>query len=59
MKGINFKINSQNSISITYEKNSLNFGEIIKYLGQNDVKILDIITEDGDLEDVFVQLTNK
>ena len=58
MEGIHFKINSSESISITYEKNSLNFGEIINYLSQNNIKILDIITEDGDLEDVFIQLTN-
>ena len=59
MEGIQFNINSNESISITYEKNSLNFGEIIKYLSQNNIKILDIVTEDGDLEDVFIQLTNK
>jgi len=59
MTGIQFKINSTESISVTYEKNSLNFGEIINYLSQNDIKILDIVTEDGDLEDVFVQLTNR
>ncbi len=59
MEGIHFKINSSESISITYEKKSLNFGEIINYLSQNNIKILDIITEDGDLEDVFIQLTNR
>ena len=59
MEGIQFKINSGNSISVIYEKNSFNFGEIINYLSQNDIKILDIVTEDGDLEDVFVQLTNN
>ena len=57
MKGIDLKINSKNHISITYEKSSLDFGEIINYLNQNDIKIEDISTEDGDLEDVFVQLT--
>ena len=57
IKGIQFKINSKNLISATYEKNSLNFGEIINYLNQNEIKIQDISTEDGDLEDVFVQLT--
>ena len=57
MKDINFKINSKNSISITYEKNSLDFGEIVNYLNQHNIKIEDISTEDGDLEDVFVQLT--
>ena len=59
MKDIIFKLNSNNTISITYEKNSLNFGEIIDYLKENKVIIIDITTEDGDLEDVFVQLTNR
>ena len=59
MEGINFKISSNESISVTYEKNSLNFGEIINYLSKNNIKILDIVTEDGDLEDVFVKLTNR
>jgi ABC-2 type transport system ATP-binding protein len=57
MDNIQFKINSKNLISATYEKNTLDFGEIINYLNQNEVKIEDISTEDGDLEDVFVQLT--
>ena len=58
MKDINFKIKSENSILVTYEKNSLDFGEIINYLNENNIKIEDISTEDGDLEDVFVKLTN-
>jgi len=58
MKDIKFKIISKNQITATYEKNSLNFGEIINYFNQNNLKIEDISTDDGDLEDVFVQLTN-
>ena len=57
MKGIKFKIISENQITAIYEKNSLNFGEIINYFNQNNIKIEDISTDDGDLEDVFVQLT--
>ena len=57
LKGIQFKINSKNFISCTYDKGSLDFGEIINYFNQNEIKIEDISTEDGDLEDVFVQLT--
>ena len=57
LKGIQFKINSKNLISATYEKSSLDFEEIISYFSQNNIKIEDISTEDGDLEDVFVQLT--
>ena len=58
MNGVKFSINSNKSISVTYEKNIFNFGEIINFLSKNDIKIQDIETEDGDLEDVFVQLTN-
>ncbi len=57
MRDISFKIESTKLITATYEKNSLNFGEIVNYFNQNDIKIEDISTEDGDLEDVFVQLT--
>ena len=57
MKDIKFKIISKNQITATYEKNSLNFEEIINYFNQNNLKIEDISTDDGDLEDVFVQLT--
>ena len=59
MDGIQFTINSNDSITVTYEKNSLNFERISEYLAKNNIKILDIFTEDGDLEDVFVQLTNR
>ena len=58
MKGIKFEVISKNLIAATYEKSSLNFGEIINYFHQNNIKIEDISTDDGDLEDVFVQLTN-
>ena len=57
MRGIKFEVVSKNQISAIYEKNSLNFGEIINYFNQNNIKIEDISTDDGDLEDVFVQLT--
>ena len=57
LKDIQFKIVSNNLITATYDKNSLNFGEIINYFNQNNVQIDDIYTDDGDLEDVFVKLT--
>ena len=59
MEGVKFKIESSDLISIVYEKSSIKFGKVINYLSQNGIKILDIVTEDGDLEDVFVQLTNN
>ena len=57
MKGIEFNIISKNIIRVSYKKNSLDFTEIINYLNKNNIKIEDISTDDGDLEDVFVQLT--
>ena len=57
IKGIKLKIISKNLISATYEKGSLDFREIINYLNQNEIKVVDISTEEGDLEDVFIQLT--
>ena len=59
LNGIKFKIEAPDSISVSYEKNALNFDEIINFLEKNNIKVLDIITEDGDLEDVFIQLINK
>ena len=49
---------SNNSITAIYEKNSYKFDDVAGVLKKNNIKILDIATEDGDLEDVFVKLTN-
>jgi ABC-2 type transport system ATP-binding protein len=57
MSGIEFDIISKNIVRASYKKNSLDFTEIINYLNKNNIKIEDISTDDGDLEDVFVQLT--
>ena len=59
MEGVKFKINSNQLISVNYDKNLINFSEIMNFFNKNNVEILDIVTEDGDLEDVFVQLTNR
>ena len=59
LDGIQFIINSKNRITAIYEKNSRNFNDILNFFAQNQIKILDIVTEDGDLEDVFVKLTNS
>ena len=59
IKDIDITVNSNQSITLSYDKNSINFSEVIKYFNENNIKIHDIVTDDGDLEDVFVQLTNK
>jgi ABC-2 type transport system ATP-binding protein len=58
LSGVVFNSESNTSITATYEKNSCKFDDIANVLKKKNIKILDITTEDGDLEDVFVQLTN-
>ena len=51
--------NSTNNLVLSYEKDKLNIGTIINFLYKNNVEIIDISTDDGDLEDVFVSLINR
>jgi len=51
--------NNNNKITVSYEKSKLKIDEIISYLSKNSLKILDISTDDADLEDVFINLTKS
>ncbi len=59
LSNVNFLINSNDSISVNYEKETINFKQLIKYLNEKNLEILDISIEEGDLEDVFLQLTKS
>ena len=50
---------NENEISLSYEKNRIKIEEIINLIQKNGIKILDISTDDGDLEDVFLRLTKN
>ena len=50
---------NHNEISISYEKNRINIEEIINLIKKNNIKISDISTDDGDLEDVFLVQTKS
>ena len=52
------KLNDEEYL-ISYEKNSDKFQEFLNFLNKNNIEIKDISTDEGDLEDVFVQLTNN
>ena len=54
---VKFLITSNDSISVNYEKETVNFEQLIKYLKEKNLEILDISIDEGDLEDVFLQLT--
>ena len=56
LKVLSFK---ENEISFSYERNKIKMEEIINLVHKNNVKILDISTDEGDLEDVFLGVTNK
>ena len=47
---------SDNNITVSYEKNRIKIEEIINLIQNEDIKILDISTDDADLEDVFLGL---
>ena len=51
--------NENNELIVSYEKNIINIEKIINYLSSQGVKITDISTDDGNLEDVFVELTKN
>jgi len=51
--------NKENQLNISYEKSKMNIEDIISYLKEQNVKIVDISTDDGDLEDVFLRLTKS
>ncbi len=51
--------NNQNKLTVSYEKIKLSIDKIILKLKDQNVKIIDISTDDGDLEDVFLRLTKN
>ena len=51
--------NEENKLCVSYEKSKINIDQIINYLIAQNIKIFDISTDDGDLEDVFLRLTKN
>jgi len=43
-------------ICVSYEKSKIHMEELINLIKKNNVKIIDISTDDGDLEDIFLRL---
>ena len=59
LKSINVLSSKTNELTVSYEKNALNISEIINFINDQNIKIFDISTDDGDLEDVFIRLTKN
>ena len=59
LKSLNVIDNQPGQLIVSYEKSLLNIEELINYINKQNIKILDISTDDGNLEDVFVRLTKN
>jgi ABC-2 type transport system ATP-binding protein len=51
--------NEENEICMSYEKSKINIEQIMNLFKKDNIKINDISTDDGDLEDVFLRLTKN
>ena len=59
LNGIKFSYNSNNEITASYERKKHKIEEIISKVKNAGMEIYDISTEEGDLEDVFIDLTKN
>ena len=59
VNAVKFLVISNDTITVSYEKESFEFEKLINYLKEKNLKILDISIDEGDLEDVFLQLTKN
>ena len=57
--GIKFSYNSKNEITALYERKKHKIDEIINKIKNTGMEIYDISTDEGNLEDVFVDLTKS
>ena len=59
LNGIRFSFNSNNEITALYERKKHKIDEIINKIKNAGMEIYDISTEEGNLEDVFIDLTKS
>ena len=59
LNGIKFSYNTNNEIAISYEKKKHKIDEIISKVKNAGMEIHDISTNEGNLEDIFIDLTKS
>ena len=59
LSGIKFSYNSNNEIIVLYERKKHKIDEIINKIKSTGMEIYDISTDEGNLEDVFIDLTKS
>ena len=59
LKSVKVLKNDDNELVVSYEKLKISIDEMIIFIKRKGAEILDISTDDGDLEDVFIALTKN
>ena len=59
LNGINFSYSTDNEITAMYERKKHKIDEIINKVKNAGMEIYDISTDEGNLEDVFIDLTKS
>jgi len=59
LNGIKFSYGSNNEITVVYEKKKHKIDQIINKVKNSGIEIYDISTDEGSLEDVFIDLTKS
>ena len=59
LNGIKFSYNSNNEITVLYERKKHKIDEIINKIKSTGMEIHDISTDEGNLEDIFIDLTKS
>ena len=59
LNGIKFSYKSNNEITVSYEKKKHKIDEIISKVKNAGMEIYDISTDEGNLEDIFIDLTKS
>jgi ABC-2 type transport system ATP-binding protein len=59
LNGVKFEYNSKSELVVSYERKKHKIDEIINKVKNEGLEIYDISTDDGNLEDVFIDLTKS
>ena len=59
LKSLKILYNNENEICVSYDKNAFTMSELIEVFNKKNIKIIDISSDDGDLEDVFINITKN
>ena len=58
LSDLNILSNTDKELKISYDKSKIKLDKIINSIQSQNIEIIDIISDDGSLEDVFFKLTN-